>query len=135
MIYSILTASSGNEVKDDFSNFLKNSSIFICVGLVLLIGLVILIIVLKKKTNPNEKQIEDFDGNSLVDALGGIDNIQEVSRTGSRITVKLHNTSIINNEKLKENGIDNIVAMSEKITLVVNNNPENIEQLIKNVLQ
>lgn len=133
MINLILTASSGNEVKNDFTEFLKNYAVFICIGLVVIILAVIFALYVFKRKKKNN--VQTINGNDIVAALGGASNIEEVNRTGSRISVKLQNTQLINKDKLKENGISNIVAMSNKVTLVASENSENIEELIKKSLQ
>ena len=65
--------------------------------------------------------------------MGGRANIVEASAVGSRLSVKLVDKSLLDKERIKELGINNILEMSGKIILVVENNAEHIlEELNKN---
>ena len=121
MIYS--------ELKDDFNAFLKNYGIWIAIALVVVIVLTIVIIFVIKKRKKGTPKIEDHtQGSDWLIALGGKENLIEVTANGSRLTVKLNDQNIIDKDKLKELGVTNIVTMSDKLILVVEDKAELIKE-------
>ena len=58
--------------------------------------------------------------------MGGSDNIIESYAVGSRLNVKLKDNTLLDKEKIKALGIENIIEMSGKVVLVVENNAEHI---------
>ena len=108
-----------------FNDWLRSYGIwlsFAAAGIVFLVVLVLFIIAMaKRKQNPvayKPKPAITGDYTKILDALGGRDNIIAHSLTGSRIVLVLKNYNIVNDEELNKNGIDSIVKMSNKITLV-----------------
>lgn len=81
---------------------------------------------LQKKTPDN------FD--LLVEALGGRNNIIQVSNSRSRITLKLLDPGLIDREKLTEAGVVSVISMSEKISLVFNEDTSKTAQKFQNIL-
>lgn len=124
MIYS--------EMKDDFNTFLRNYGIWIAVAVVALIAITILLILyFNKKKKEGKGKIKDNTASSdWLIALGGKENIIESTANGSRLSIKLNDQSKIDKDKLKELGVSNIVIMSDKVTLVL----EDKAELIKNKL-
>ena len=121
MIYS--------ELKDDFNSFLKNYGVWIAVGVAAVIVLTIVLILLLNKKKKGKPQLEDHTASSdWLTALGEKENILEVTANGSRLTVKLKDQSIVNKDKLKELGVTNIVTMSDKLILVVEDKAELIKE-------
>ena len=66
------------------------------------------------------------------EALGGEDNYIDSSRDGSRIVVHLKDYSKINKEKIKEAGVTGFIEKSDKLTLVVKDNAEEVYEKIFN---
>ena len=132
----IFTGASGNDPKNDFEAFLRSYAWVLCVAVVVIILLTILIIfVIKKPKKSSDKKKAPIDSNQWVDALGGIENILEISATGSRLSVKAKDPSLINQEALKELGVSNIIKMSEKLILVTELDNQKIVENIKNLQQ
>ena len=124
MIYS--------ELKDDFNSFLKNYGIWLAVGVIAIVVATIIIIFVIKNRKKGPTKIEDNTASSdWLEALGGKDNILEVTANGSRLTTKLQDQNLVDREKLKTLGVTNIVTMSDKLILVV----EDKAELIKEKLQ
>ena len=124
MIYS--------EIKDDFNTFLRNYGIWIAVAVVALIAITIILILYFNKKNTDKKG-ENKDTTASSDwliALGGKENIIECTANGSRLSLRLNDQNKIDKEKLKELGVSNIVTMSNKVTLVL----EDKAEIIKNKL-
>ena len=122
MIYS--------EIKDDFNFFLRNYGIWIAVAVAAVIGITIFLIIFLNKRRKANKVTDNTSNDDWLIALGGKENISESSANGSRLTVKLVDQNKIDKDKLKELGVSNIVTMSDKIILVL----EDKAELIKNKL-
>ncbi len=124
MIYS--------EIKDDANAFFKNNALWIALAIVAVIVIVLVIILLVNRNRKKDnKAIDNTANDDWLEALGGKENILEVSATGSRLTVKLQDINNHDKEKLKQLGVSNIVTMSDKLVLVV----EDKAELIKGKLQ
>ena len=116
-------------LKENLNQFFQSAAFYIALGVTLLIVLAIVLIIIfskKKKKVKIDKQNVVIDTNEWLEALGGKDNILEKSATGSRLVVKLSEPSKMNEEKLKELGVSNILKMSNKITLVFEDQAEKI---------
>ena len=116
------------DFKDNLNNFFKSSAFYIALGVVVLIiiALVLILVFSKKKPSKISKQDVKIDTNEWLDALGGRDNILEKRASGSRLTIVLKNPDLLNEDKLKELGVTNILKMSTKITLVFEDQAEAI---------
>ena len=116
-------------LKENLNQFFQSAAFYIALGVALLIVLAIVLIIIfskKKKKVKIDKQNVVIDTNEWLEALGGKENILEKSATGSRLVVKLNEPSKMNEEKLKELGVSNILKMSNKITLVFEDQAEKI---------
>lgn len=100
---------------------------FIAAGIVFLVVLVFFIIaVIKRKKNlvgPPREQKEStklpFNKEVLLEAIGGLDNMVHKQLSGSRISLDLKDVSLVDEEKLNSIGVDRVIKMSNKITLVI----------------
>lgn len=133
----IFAGASGNDPKNDLEAFLRNYAWILCLVVVLLIVLTIVItfVIKSKKTAKPKKLVSTASADEWVQALGGADNILEVSSTGSRLSIKIKNRDLINREALTNLGVTSIVLMSDKLTLVTNLDNAKIEENLKNHLQ
>lgn len=104
--------------------------VLIIIGGVLLLtsATILLIAFLRKKKGPSLKE-DDW----LI-ALGGKDNIKEVTAIGSRLSINLIDKEIIDKDKLKQLGVTSVLVMSNKVTLVIENQAEKIAGLINKSL-
>ena len=116
------------ELKENINKFFSSYAFYIAIGVVALIIIaIILILLLSKKKQPKiNKQDVIINTNEWLIALGGKENILERSAVGSRLTLKLQDPSMIDEEKLKELGVSNILKMSNKIILVFEDQAEAI---------
>ena len=115
----------GDPTTNPLNEFFKNWGIpisFIAAGIVFLVVLVFFIIAMvKRKRNPEmmiQKPHTMVEANNILSGLGGAENILAHSLNGSRIVLVLKNYDLVNEEILNSNGIDTIIRMSNKITLV-----------------
>lgn len=93
----------------------KIAIIITAIVVVIVISIVFVIFKKKKKI----KKIEEFPG--LMDAFGGKENIIGITQKGSRVSVEVDNKSVVNKDKIKEQGVDTIVVSNKKVTMVVGN--------------
>lgn len=95
-------------------------------GIILLLGIIIAVYFLlfkkKKKTVVNN---EDW-----FLALGSKENVKEIRGVGSRLTIKLVDKEKLNRERLKELGVTSVLAMSDKITLVIEGQAEKLATIL-----
>ena len=116
-----------DELKDDFNAFLKSNALWIAlslVGVIVIVVVLILIFGIKKK-EPVEPIAEKSE---WVEALGGPDNIVSTEAVGSRLVVNLKDKSLLNKETLKKLGVTNIIEMSNKITLLLEDKAELVKK-------
>ena len=100
--------------------------------LFVIICAVVVIIVLSARKNKKKKVINK-SGDWLM-ALGGKENIKEVTAIGSRLSLNLNDKENIDREKLKELGVSSILVMSNKVTLVIEDKAEQVATSIQKEL-
>ena len=103
-------------------------ALFIVTGVLIIATVIVVIIFLK------QKKVEKVDDSLWIDNLGGRENINGVTQVGSRINLVLKDKEIINKDNLKELGVKSVLVMSNKVTLVVENNAEDIAKAINEAL-
>ena len=74
------------------------------------------------------------DNNEWFIALGGKENVKEISAVGSRLSLNLLDKEKIDREKLKTLGVSSVVVMSNKVTLVIEGKAEKIAETLKQSL-
>ncbi len=119
--------------KDDFNAFLKNNAIWLCMGVIGII-VITLVIVFVIKGKSHKDKTPQIDSSNWLDALGGKDNVKEVNASGSRLSVSLLDKSLINRDQLTTLGVSNIVEMTNKVTLVIENKAVKIKTEIEKSL-
>lgn len=111
-----------------FNDFMKNYGIWIAVGVAAIILIVVLIVFFastKRKggKNKDNKVVPVFDNSLVIKALGDKENIISTCINGSRIAIELKDTSKVDENSLKANSVKSIIKMSNKITLLVEGDP------------
>ncbi len=101
-----------------FNQWLGQNAWWLALIFAALIAVTIVAIFLSGKKKSKKEPSRPIDQSAYLLALGGIDNVEEKSLTGSRIVLKLKDTKKVDQEKLKEIGVDGFIVMSEKLTLV-----------------
>lgn len=116
-----------DQLKDDFNAFLKNNALWIALAIVVVIAItVVLILLLGKKKKTNEPKIAEKS--QWVEALGGSENIKNTEAYGSRLVVNLVDKTKMNKDTLKSLGVSNIIEMSDKVTLVLEDHAEQVKK-------
>ncbi|HOF65424.1 MAG TPA: PTS transporter subunit EIIB [Bacilli bacterium] len=103
-----------------FDDFLKAYSLYIALALALLIAVIIALFYIipainKKRTT----KVKTIDYSSFYEVCGGKDNIKSLSLTGTRLTLVCIDQSLVDKEKLKKEGVVNIITMSKKMVLLI----------------
>lgn len=92
----------------------------IIIGVVLLVGILVTIILVRKNAKKNKAKREfDDASNLIIDALGGIENIVNCDVSMSRLNVVLKDYKIVDSQQLTDAGVSGTVKTSKKLTLVV----------------
>ena len=115
-------------------NLLNNTTlpmyavVLIVAGCLVLVAILVFLVIFfgKRKKNPI------VDESAWLSALGGNDNINSVSAIGSRINLSLKDKEKIDREKLTSLGVNSVLVMSNKVTLVIANNAVDIAETISN---
>ena len=106
-----------NESIQKFASWLSSSSWWLALILVgLLILAIVLVIVTGKSKKEPKRQLASKD--TYIACFGGESNIVDKKLVGSRIAITLKDTSLVDQEKLKEAGVDAFILMSNRLTLV-----------------
>ena len=103
--------------------------LFVATGVLMIATVVVIIIFLKKR------KVVKVDNSLWIENLGGRENIDNVTQVGSRINLVLKDKELINKDNLKELGVKSVLVMSNKVTLVVENNAEDIAEAINEALK
>jgi len=112
---------------------LLNSSTFppyavalIVVGCLLIVAILVFLVIFFGKRKKNSF----VDESAWLSALGGKENIVSVSAIGSRINLSLKDKEKIDRVKLTNLGVNSVLTMSNKVTLVIANNAVDIAETI-----
>lgn len=107
--------------------FLSNVELALAISIPLFALLVLaIILILFFKLRKRNKDIKEEENVNVVDetiffAFGGKDNIKNVELKGSRLVIELVDQSKFIKDAVKGYGIDRVLVMSNKITLVGTN--------------
>ena len=122
-------ASSQDPVDNGFTSFLLNYGYLLAIGAAVIIAIIVLVLVLLqrgKKAKPETKV--EYSSNDIIIALGGKENILSHQKAGSRISLELKNYDV-DETKLNELGVNSIIKMSNKIILVVKDDPDSFYKM------
>ncbi|MBE6143627.1 MAG: hypothetical protein E7177_06585 [Erysipelotrichaceae bacterium] len=102
--------------------------ILLIVGVLLVIAITIVLIKNKKV----RKQIENDkkQNNIFLEIFGGNENIISCESKGSRLVLVLKDYSLLNEEKLKENGVTSLIRATNKVTLIIGEKSKDLEEFI-----
>ena len=112
------------------NNSLMLILIIAAIAVVLLALVIILVVVFTKR---KKASVLTNSGPWLL-ALGGKENIKEVTAIGSRLSVNLVDKENVDREKLKELGVSSVLVMSNKVTLVIEDKAEKVAATIQKEL-
>ena len=98
-------------------NYYLKLALIIGAVIVIVAFLILAIVLISKKKN--NKQDQAFP--NLLEALGGKENITQVSQKGSRVSAIVIDKKIVNKDKLKAEGVETIVVSNMKVTMLIDN--------------
>ena len=125
-------ANSQDPTANEFTEFLYHHGIWIAVVVsVVIASLVVLFLILARRHKEKPYEKKDYEGEKIYEALGGKENILSHYRTGSRISLVLINYNKVDEKALNALGVDSIIKMSKKITLVVKSDAEAFYRLFE----
>lgn len=104
-----------------FSDFLEKYALLISALIAAIILVLIIIFLVLPKLNPkvaDEVEAEE-ESHEIIKALGGIENISDMSSQGSRVTLTLKDKTMVDEVALKKHGVSRTIVMEEKIILLV----------------
>lgn len=117
----------------DFNSFLKQNALYLALGVVgLIIVVLLLCFFLSKKNGKMEPSKIRGNKSEYIDSFGGSDNLVDYKLIGSRIEVHLKDYSKLDKEKLKSAGVDGFILMSNKLTLVLKGDANEVYKKIFN---
>lgn len=116
------------DFKSILNNFLADYGIWIAVIVCALIvtAIICFFLITTKKSGKKSKIIID----AWHAAIGGKDNLIEATQKGSRLVLVLKNYSIIDKDALRDLGVVSFIQSSQKITLVLDDNINNIAKIL-----
>lgn len=120
--------------KQEVNDFLNNNALYIALGFIALIAIVVVVILLlnRKKNNQNSPEFIKSKEDSFYLTVGGEDNVEQAKLVGSRFVVVLKDPTKLDKDKIKTLGVDNIIALKDKITLVLNEEGKHYFQNFRN---
>lgn len=98
------------------NDFLFENALYLAITFASLIFVIILVYIILGR-NKNKPVQMTYD--ALIAGLGGVTNIITTSGRGSRLSVRLKDYQIIQQEQLKTHGVESLIQMSQKITLLI----------------
>lgn len=108
-----------------------NPLFFIPIGVAVLISILSVIIALSKRKNIAKQKEENIkQNNTFLEIFGGEDNIVSCEAKTSRLVLILKDYSLLNEEKLKENGVTSMIKATNKITLIIGEKSKELEEFI-----
>ena len=120
-------------LESGFADFFRKYGFYIVLALVVVIVIIVAFLLIRNaRKSKNGKEALVGLLNDIVEALGGKDNIKSMEAKMSRLNVSLISDNIINIEKLKEIGIERVIKMSNKITLLVGNTASELADKFNN---
>ena len=87
-----------------------------------------------KDSHNKEEKVPPLKIDKWIVALGGKENIIKSYIRGSRLSIELHDKEIVNRDELTSLGVKSVIAMSDKIILVIEHNGQQISDSLNNLL-
>lgn len=126
----VIFANSQDPVTNDFNSFLLNYGVWLALGVAVAVIIVFIIMfLLGNKKKKGKVAAKTFETNEVFEALGGKENVLTHSKNGSRISLTLSDYDKVNEKMLNALGVDSIIKMSNKITLVVKDDADSFYKL------
>lgn len=102
------------------------------IALITVIVLAFIFIKVIKNKQPKKISASDIpvDVDSIIEAVGGIDNIKETVATSSKVTFFINDDMLVDLDKLKALGASGIVQTSNKVSAILGKYSKEISNMI-----
>lgn len=114
---------------DAYPKILSNTTVLtvlIIAGIFAVLAIIVTIVTIFSK-----RKASKFDYDEFVEALGKIENIEEVEAKNSRLNVVVNDKKDLDKEKLQDLGASAIIITSKKVTLIMGRKSKEIALHIK----
>ncbi len=101
--------------------------IILIIGLVIILALLLLMFLLKKKKKPT---ISIEESSEIINALGGITNIQSYEAKVSRINIFVNDIDIVDADKIKAISGCGIILVNNKVQIILKDNVANFNDIL-----
>lgn len=132
MINFLWESQTGNnvETKDWFSQY--GYIILIILSVILVAGFIFMLVLFFKVRHSEKNKAVNDEKNKILyyEALGGESNVLGVESKGSRLVIRLKDYSLMNEDKLKELGLDSSLKATDKITFIVGQKASEIASIL-----
>lgn len=96
------------------------------VAISILAIIIVYLLIDSRKAHKGKKKAPVINEGAYLAALGGKDNIVSKSLEGSRIVLTLKDYDAVNRDQLREAGVSGFVLMSNRLTLVIKTDAEEV---------
>ena len=115
-------------------NGVNGVGLFIIIGsgVLLIVAVILLLAFFNKRGKKKEiNKSQPINDEKWVNALGGKNNVSSLEAKGSRLIVMLKDNKLVNKDELHELGVVSIISGQDKITIVLKEKAENIQNLLQ----
>ena len=116
----------------------KEVIIGIVIALIAVLLAALIAVIVKHSKSKQRKEFTDKVAGlagTVVQALGSLNNIESVDSRMSRLSLVVKDSSLVNLDMLKENGLSEIIVMEKKIVIVVGDEASKLSSDISNLLE
>jgi len=124
-----------NEIINNLSEYQNTLIIVGMVAVLLLVGIAAVKKTVNKQTDFEEEKELPFNIKDLESAIGGLDNINSVEGTISKVTLKLKDNNIVNLDEVNKLGCSGIVETSSGYTFIFGSLSKTIANKLENDLK
>ncbi len=115
---------------NQFASWLYESSWWLALSVAGLLALSIALILILGRNKGKKSRKPIASKETYFSAFGGEDNILGRELKGSRIVVKLKDANLVDQEKIKEAGVDGFILMSTQLTLVIKGDAKKVYETL-----
>jgi phosphotransferase system IIB component len=113
--------------------FIQNNLLYIGIGAAVLILVVVLFVVLKKRSQKVAHEDRVEKSNKLIDLLGGFSNIVHYEFRGSRFKVELKDLSLAQKEEIQALGANGIMEVNNTLQIILGNESKKLKTIIEDL--
>ena len=106
--------------------------IYVLIAIIVIVGVWFIFAKVLKNKKPKEVTLKDIpiDLESLIHALGGIDNSKESKSQGSKVRLFVENDDLVKVNVLKELGASGVIQATGKVTVILGKFSDEISRIV-----